>query len=320
MQNTTTSDQQMTDIFQAAQQKLSAPITSSTTKLNPRQKALLTTAAVLLGGGATFAAVNPDIIKGLFGGKEDHDPEEGGKTEQQTSTSTTTTTESVKHNYVSSVQSGTIKPGPDIDIAGGINDNMAFEDAYTAAREEVGAGGIFSWHGQVYNTYTVEEWQGLSLAQRQEFLSNVGFKPTEDDKKLPPTPTPEPHEPIYVETLINGHPALGIDDDHDGMADSIVIMDIDSNRIIAIVDNGGDNRLDTFVQIDMTTQEIMSLERLDKPYMAEMSRLESMNKTPVETKDTHLVALPEEETPETVDEEATDEGYENDANMDDMAS
>ncbi len=295
MQNTTTSDQQMTDIFQAAQQKLSAPTTSSTTKLSSRQKAFLSTATVLLGGGATFAAVNPDIIKDLFSGKDDHGQEDSLQTEQLTTTSTPTTTESVKHNYVSSVQNGTIKPNPDIDIAGGINDNMTFDNAYAAAREEVGPGGIFSWHGQVYNTYTVEEWQGLSLSQRQEFLSDVGFKPIEDDKKLSPLPVPppEPPDPIYVETIINGRPALGIDDDHDGIADALVIMDVDSNAMIAIIDNGGDSRLDTALQIDMTTQEVVGQQPLNEPFMVEMERLEAMNDEPVsEVNNMSLVSLP----------------------------
>lgn len=321
MQNTITSDQQMTDIFQAAQQKLSAPTTSLTTKLSSRQKAFISTATVLLGGGAAFAAVKLGVIPDPFEKIENQltTTETIPPTVTATNPESTGSNPPVKHNYVSPVQSGTIKPNENIDIAGGINDNMTFDNAYAAARGEVGPGGIFSWHGQVYNTYTVEEWQGLSLSQRQEFLSDVGFKPIEDDKKLSPlpVPTPEPTDPIYVETIINGRPALGIDEDHDGIADAIVIMDIDSGAMIAIVDNESDNRLDTVLQIDMTTQEVVRQQPLDEPFMAEMERLEAMNDEPVsEVNNMSLVSLPEEDA---TDEEATDEGgYINDAEIPEM--
>jgi len=317
MQNMTTSDQQMTDVFQAAQQKLSVPTTSSTTKLSSRQKAFISTATVLLGGGAAFAAVKLGVIPNSFEKSENQiDTNETiPPTETTTNSESISSYQPIKHDYVSPVQNGVIKPTKNIDIAGGINDNLTFEDAYNAAREEVGPGGIFSWHGEVYNTYTVEEWRGLSLAQRQEFLSDVGYKPTETTEDS--SGSEGNQEPNYVETMINGRPALGIDDDHDGVADAIVIMDIDSNAMIAIVDNGGDNRLDTALQIDMTTQEVVSQQPLDEPFMAEMERLEDMNDEPVsEVNNRSLVSLPEEDTSE---EEGTDEGgYINDAEMPEM--
>ena len=48
-----------------------------------------------------------------------------------------------------------------------------FGDAFAAARAEVGAGGVFLWHGQLYNTYTAEEWQSMSDAQRDAFADDV---------------------------------------------------------------------------------------------------------------------------------------------------
>lgn len=41
--------------------------------------------------------------------------------------------------------------------AGTVNDNMSFNEAFAAAREEVGAGGVFAWHGEYYNTFYEEE-------------------------------------------------------------------------------------------------------------------------------------------------------------------
>ncbi|MCP1386372.1 hypothetical protein [Runella salmonicolor] len=316
MQNTTTSDQQMTDVFQAAQQKLSAPTTSLNTKLSNRQKAFISTATVLLGGGAAFTAVR----LGVFGETTTNESIPRIQPEPISSN------QPVKHHNISPVQNGSIKPGPNIDIAGGINESMTFEQAYAAAREEVGPGGIFSWHGEVYNTYTVEEWQGLSLAQRQDFLSDVDFKPTGMSREKPPVSNQEPlgPEPIYVETIINGRPALGIDDDRDGVADAIVIMDIDTNSIIAVVDNEGDDRLDTVIQIDIATNEIIKQESLDTPALTAMSSLEPSNQQSdsIVTANAYTAST-EEETDEISNEdesndEATDEGYINDAEMPEM--
>lgn len=41
--------------------------------------------------------------------------------------------------------------------AGTVNDNMSFEEAFSAAREELGAGGVFSWQGEYYNTFYSDE-------------------------------------------------------------------------------------------------------------------------------------------------------------------
>ncbi len=38
-----------------------------------------------------------------------------------------------------------------------VNDNMSFNEAFAAAREELGPGGVFTWHGEYYNTFYAEE-------------------------------------------------------------------------------------------------------------------------------------------------------------------
>lgn len=44
-----------------------------------------------------------------------------------------------------------------ISVATGVNDEMSFNEAFAAARSEVGAGGAFEWRGNVYGTYYAEE-------------------------------------------------------------------------------------------------------------------------------------------------------------------
>ncbi len=54
-------------------------------------------------------------------------------------------------------------------VANGDFDSMKFDEAFEAARAQVGPGGLFPWHGQVHSTYTPEEWDSLDRSLRSEF-------------------------------------------------------------------------------------------------------------------------------------------------------
>lgn len=63
----------------------------------------------------------------------------------------------------------------DIDVATSVNDDMSFAEAFSAARNEVGAGGVFEWHGQLYGTYTANEWNNMTDAQKAEYGSHFSW-------------------------------------------------------------------------------------------------------------------------------------------------
>jgi len=50
-----------------------------------------------------------------------------------------------------------------------VSDSMSFNEAFAAARAEVGPGGAFVWHGNVYATYVENEWNSMSPSERREF-------------------------------------------------------------------------------------------------------------------------------------------------------
>ena len=52
-------------------------------------------------------------------------------------------------------------------------DHLGFAEAFDAARELVGLGGVFTWHGQLYNTYTEAEWNALSDSEKDAFVDAV---------------------------------------------------------------------------------------------------------------------------------------------------
>lgn len=63
--------------------------------------------------------------------------------------------------------------GHDMDIATGVDDSMTFNEAFAAAREEVGAGGLFVWHGHTYGTYYENEWNAMSPEEKEQYWADV---------------------------------------------------------------------------------------------------------------------------------------------------
>lgn len=220
--------------------------TSAKSGLNNNQKKALglSAAALLLGGGAL--AISHRITQ-----KQD-EPVNG--------TITPAAAEAI-----------VVTPPDDIDVAGKVTSDMSFAQAFSAAREEVGMGGVFSWHGHWYNTFEKEEWAGLSLQQRQEYTEHI------TGEKLPvmayhrPTttgeiaePAEQREEPTIIEGHLNGQRVMGLDYDHDGVID-VLVMDGADGQTYRVVDTVGDDGLDTIYQYNSLTGQMTGAVLLDHP-------------------------------------------------------
>ena len=62
-----------------------------------------------------------------------------------------------------------------ISVATGVNDAMSFNEAFAAARAEVGAGGAFDWRCNVYGTYYAEEWNSMSASEKSDFNDHFSW-------------------------------------------------------------------------------------------------------------------------------------------------
>lgn len=90
-----------------------------------------------------------------------------------------------------------------------VNDSMSFNEAFAAARAEVGPGGAFVWHGHVYGTYSTQdpEWQQMSVEDRNAHSNHIisqvhagPYTPTENEPEIvPQTPGNQEEEPVNVE-------------------------------------------------------------------------------------------------------------------------
>lgn len=56
-----------------------------------------------------------------------------------------------------------------------VSDDMSFSEAFAAARQEVGPGGVFEWHGGVYGTYYANEWNDMTPEQRADFGNHISY-------------------------------------------------------------------------------------------------------------------------------------------------
>lgn len=54
-----------------------------------------------------------------------------------------------------------------------VDQNLSFGEAFEAARNAVGPGGVFHWHGGIYNTYRLEEWNAMTDGERALFAQQV---------------------------------------------------------------------------------------------------------------------------------------------------
>ena len=149
-----------------------------------------------------------------------------------------------------------------------VSDDLSFGEAFQQARAEVGPGGVFHWHGGIYNTYTAAEWNAMSVDQKHDFAEQVQPEVRPDELSTPTdadthvvvvhhvyehAPTPEIHQAadtsadvqvVDQQTAqssdqdadvhivgygeVEGHVAVGLDTNNDGQAD-VAIIDVDDS-------------------------------------------------------------------------------------------
>ena len=61
----------------------------------------------------------------------------------------------------------------EIPIASNVDDNMNFQDALNAAREEVGGDGVFCWNGNLFATFYDQQWENMSNDEKEAFVGHI---------------------------------------------------------------------------------------------------------------------------------------------------
>lgn len=161
------------------------------------------------------------------------------------------------------------------------SDALSFGDAWKNARVQLGPNGTFKWHDNIYSTATKEEWEAthtqhedivskhdeISMDQnanmKTAFISETDSDLSGDDIKIIGIEEGTiGGNPVTVGgAIINGHDAIVVDIDHDGIFDDAIIDINDNHR----VDIGEDiNIQDKHISVDeFRTQSPMSTSKAD---------------------------------------------------------
>ena len=106
---------------------------------------------ILMGAGGMYAA-------NAFAAGEEPTEETGEETANASATTTPTASSHMADNGLQVAE---------------VDQGLSFGEAFAAAREAVGPGGVFHWHGNIYNTYTAAEWENMTAAEHQQFAQQV---------------------------------------------------------------------------------------------------------------------------------------------------
>lgn len=128
-----------------------------------------------------------------------------------------------------------------------VNDDLSFSRAFTEARQQVGAGGVFEWRGRIYSTFYKDEWDGMSSQEKAEWQHSIDYDEVrQEDNNYSYTKTADhsPHIEIHAiernvdgtntdiaYASVDGHDAAFVDENQDGYVDAIGI-DVNDNGFL----------------------------------------------------------------------------------------
>lgn len=159
-----------------------------------------------------------------------------------------------------------------VDVSESVTDDMSFSEAFAAARAEVGPGGVFEWHGNVYSTYTSEEWESMSTEQKDEYTNHLNIdtnsttvEQVADEQGQHETVDVSPQEvPEEVEVINQEEPeveVLGVvHDDETGANVGAMLVD---NQEVVVVDVEGDGAFDVLAADSNGDGQIANNELVD---------------------------------------------------------
>lgn len=167
---------------------------------------------------------------------------------------------------------------------------QTFAQAFEAARAEVGPGGVFRWHGNLYNTYTAEEWKAMSDHEKHLFAQqvrpeispadidtshladeDVASAPESEDVRVAenyhtaadPQPVQSDDDDVRIVgfgdvQLANGRSVTVQELDYNGQRVAVIDIDQDGVADIAMSDVNHNRQMDEGEVIDLHTGEALS--------------------------------------------------------------
>lgn len=173
-----------------------------------------------------------------------------------------------------------------------VSDDMSFSEAFASARGQVGPGGAFEWRGNIFSTYTAEEWENMSEAERAEYNSHFSWDSNDVQPETEPAVeqdgaddgvevvTSTPDNPVADPDYNAEVQVLGVEYDpqtgatlagvlYDGQ--DVLLVDVDNDNVVDLIasDLNGDGNLSNDEIADVSNQNI-NMNDLDNSSMYAM--------------------------------------------------
>lgn len=131
-----------------------------------------------------------------------------------------------------------------------VSDDLSFGEAFQQARAEVGPGGVFHWHGGIYNTYSADEWNAMTVEQKHDFAEQVQPEIRPDEV---PTPT-DANSHVIVEHHVYHHhessPVAQADEVHQAADDASGDVQMVEQQLAKNFDMGDDVHIVGYANAD----------------------------------------------------------------------
>lgn len=165
--------------------------------------------------------------------------------------------------------------------ANGQSSASSFDEAFAEARaEHGGGGGHFTWKGDVYNTYTVEEWNTMSVEQRSDFVAGVvhgggtgneqvvgDYSSEQADTELESTTVLQDNDeiiiPISESDSIDGNSESNLSDTSTEDSAVQAVRGNDLSSADFILDSPDDSAIITMDPAQAQTQDVASIEVIE---------------------------------------------------------
>lgn len=122
-------------------------------------------------------------------------------------------------------------------FADSVTDEMSFSEAFASAREEVGAGGIFEWKGNSYNTYTKEEFDRMTDEEQGDYVDSIEGQVISVEESAE----------AEINNDFNVIEGQTLDLDGDGINDAVFVSADGDEQLDLMVDSDGDGDIDVIV-------------------------------------------------------------------------
>ncbi len=125
-----------------------------------------------------------------------------------------------------------------------------FSEAFAQAREQVGPGGVFEYNGNLYGTYTAEEWNAMSAGERADYQNRVSHSAmAQADAVADADSNPDVVDEVVAEgDMIAAEPVeneirvLGVEavQNDEGQIMNVALVEANGDQVLMVdVDNDG---------------------------------------------------------------------------------